>query len=105
MILFRRTRVETPAVPTYSFCEHVNATPTSPEHLRTVGDEGQKFGGGVPGNALCGRDLRFGWDLATPVTDESVRALSSPRSGDGRVFLCRTCAAIYLTTTSTTDPA
>lgn len=95
MSLLRR-KAATPPVPGHSFCEHVDATPTSPIHLRVVGEEGQKFGGGVPGAALCGRDLRNGWDLPHAVTPATVRADMTPRPGDGRVFACLGCAAIYL---------
>lgn len=102
MSLFRKTpKTVEPVVPAYSFCEHVGATPTSPIHLRSVGEEGQKFGGGVPGAALCGLDLRKGWDLPQPVTPASVLADMTPRSGDGRVFGCTVCDTIYLSQTAT----
>ena len=78
--------------PAYAFCEPVSATPTSYEHLRAVGPEGLKLGGGIDGAALCGFDLKHGWDTSTEVTDESVTALATPRSGDNRVFLCPACA-------------
>jgi hypothetical protein len=98
MRLFSKNRgpVEAPA-PAFAFCEPVWATPTSHEHIRTVGEEGLKLGGGVPNPALCGRDLRHGWDLKMEVTTESVTSLASPREGDGRVFLCPGCAEAFLT--------
>ncbi|WP_449651901.1 hypothetical protein [Tessaracoccus sp.] len=84
------------AVPLFAFCEPVNALPMGREHLRLVGDEGFKFGGGAPGLALCGRDLMLGWDLERAVTVEVVTDLSSPRAGDGHVWLCPDCATGYL---------
>lgn len=43
----------------FAFCEPSNATPFSREHIRRVGAEGLKLGGGVPSPALCGADLRY----------------------------------------------
>lgn len=86
-----------PPAPLFAFCEPVWATPTSCEHIRTVGPEGLKLGGGAPNPALCGLDLRHGWDLKTEVTVESVTSLAAPRAGDDRVFLCPDCAQAYLT--------
>jgi hypothetical protein len=75
-----------------SFCESVDATPTSPVHLREVGPEGRKYGGGVPTPALCGRDLHRGcWDLPTEVTSKSVAAADQDRPGR----ICASCAAVY----------
>lgn len=106
MSLFRKTpKTVEPVAPAYSFCEHVGATDTSPIHLRSVGEEGQKFGGGVPGAALCGRDLRKGWDLPQAVTPDSVRFDITPRPGDGRVFGCLACAEIYLAQSAPATPA
>lgn len=95
-MIFTRERAAEPAAPTHAFCEPVSATPTSYEHIREVGEEGLKPGGGVPNLPLCGRDLRRGWDLKTPVTPDMVRTLAAPRPGDGRVFLCPRCADAYL---------
>lgn len=95
-MIFTRNRAAEPAAPSHAFCEPVHATPTSPEHIREVGDEGLKLGGGVPNPALCGRDLRKGWDLSTPVTPDMVTRLAASREGDGRVFLCPACAEAYL---------
>lgn len=86
----------THAPPTHAFCEPVTATPTSYWHIRDVGEEGLKLGGGVPVAPLCGRDLRHGWDLKSEVTPEAVTTGAQPRPGDGRVFVCPTCAAVYL---------
>jgi hypothetical protein len=76
----------------YSFCERVTATPTSPEHIRVVGEEGLKLGGGAPDTVLCGASLSKGWDLNNAVDAETVRRLSTPRDADGHVFLCLRCA-------------
>jgi len=80
---------------TLAFCEPVTATPFSHEHIRTVGPEGLKLGGGAPNTVLCGRDLYGGWDLRSEVTPDLVLRLSTPREGDGRVFLCPECADAY----------
>lgn len=99
MIFARRTpEPEAEAVtPQFAFCEPVTATPMSKEHIRPVGPEGLKLGGGVPVPALCGRDLHMGWDLETPVTADMVDRLAAPRPGDGRVFLCGPCADAWRT--------
>lgn len=90
------TRNGEPVVPEFAFCEPVTATPTSPIHIRRVGEEGLKLGGGIPVAPLCGRESVIrGWDLRGAVTPESVHDQSTPRSGDGRVFLCVKCAEAY----------
>ena len=49
-----------------------------------------------PTPPLCGRESVIrGWDLTSGVTAESVRLGSTPREGDGRVFVCRACADAY----------
>ncbi|MBT0771753.1 hypothetical protein KIH74_22625 [Kineosporia sp. J2-2] len=45
-----------------AFCESNWAGPESPWHIRVVGSEGLKPGGGVNATALCGREIK-GWDL------------------------------------------
>lgn len=98
MNLFRRTKnapfIEAAQTPAYTFCEPVSATATSHHHIRQVGSDGIKPGGGILGAALCGRDVSRGWDLAGEVTVASVG--SQPRPGDGRVFVCPPCAEKYL---------
>ena len=74
-----------------SFCERSTATAFSKEHIRWVGAEGLKFGGGAPDTTLCGAPLGAGWDLQSVVDVPTVRRLGSPRLGDGRVFLCADC--------------
>lgn len=70
----------------YAFCERVTATAESPWHIRLVGSEGLKLGGGAPDSTLCGRPLHKGWDLQLHVDDESV---------DGR-HICADCSAVWL---------
>lgn len=109
MPLFRSHRTRnsprhaTTGTPVYAFCEPVTATPTSFWHLRLVGPEGIKLGGGIPGPVLCGRDLRNGWDLQSEVTVDSVVTGSQPRPSDGRIFVCPKCAAAYLRTQAETE--
>lgn len=50
-----------------AFCEPVSATVRSREHIREVGPEGFKYGGGIPNAALCGADVRRGWDIKAEV--------------------------------------
>lgn len=82
--------------PDYTFCEDVGAGPVTPWHIRKIGDDRVRLGGGIPGPALCGSDLHGGWDRSTVVTPENVAQFAVPRSGDGRIFACRDCADTYL---------
>ena len=51
----------------YSFCEAVLATSVSPWCVRVLTPIGQKFGGGVDTDSLCGRvQDGMGWDLPVP---------------------------------------
>lgn len=102
MRMFSRRTPAVEAAPSHAFCEPVTATPTSYWHIREVGPEGLKLGGGVPNAPLCGRDLRHGWDLTSKVTPESASTSSQPRPGDGRIFLCPSCAESYLSVNKTT---
>lgn len=102
MSLFDRLlpgRTVTPAehtLPEFAFCEPVTATPTSAWHIRRVGEEGLKLGGGIPVAPLCGRESVIrGWDLKSEVTVQSVLDGITPREGDGRIFVCRACASEY----------
>lgn len=100
MSLFSRLRPTiadaAPVVPEFAFCEPVSATDISPWHIRRVGPEGLKLGGGIPTPPLCGRESVIrGWDLKGEVTPATVLADSTPREGDGRVFLCRACTDAY----------
>ena len=91
--LFKKNR--TPAVPTFAWCEPATAGPMAPNHLRVIGEEGIKLTGGAPGSAMCGRDLRYGWDLKREVTPETVTRLATPRDGDGHVWACLPCVTAY----------
>lgn len=77
---------------TYSFCEPVSATPTSRVHIRRVGAEGIKTGGGVTGAPLCGYDLHGGWDVPGPVTTPVVVA----GIGAEVAPTCPDCAALWV---------
>jgi hypothetical protein len=77
-----------------AFCEPVYARPMGTEHIREVGPEGLKLGGGIPVAALCGFDVIKGWDLNLPVTLLAIAALAGPLEGDGHVWLCPGCATV-----------
>lgn len=95
-LLRRRATPAAPAVPEFAFCEPVHAVTLGPIHIRRVGEEGLKLGGGIPVAPLCGRESVIrGWDLPDEVTPETVLADSTPRPGDGHVFLCRACTDAY----------
>lgn len=78
-----------------AFCERVTATPTSPMHIRRVGPEGRKYGGGAPDTTLCWRALNNGWDLEQPVSDVAVRRLQDRQHDTGSHLLCRECTVAY----------
>lgn len=75
---------------TLAYCETSSATTFSPHHVRVVGPEGLKLGGGAPGSALCGRDLRHGWDVREVSRDELVSARVD-RDPDWPGHTCRAC--------------
>ena len=77
-----------------SYCERVTATPTSPVHIRMVGLEGRKLGGGIPGAALCGAEVRNGWDLPTDVPSTLAGYAEIPQDRPGR--MCLRCARAAL---------
>lgn len=73
-----------------AYCERNTAGPVSPVHIRIVGEEGLRLGGGVPNHALCCADVRGGWDLPTAVTLDTFSQWSQiPQDQPGR--LCREC--------------
>lgn len=74
---------------TLAFCEPVTATTRSREHLRVVGPEGFQYGGGIPSPALCGADVRGGWDLNAPV--HPARFLPNAETNP----TCRSCIDAY----------
>ncbi len=53
-----------------SFCESVQAPPNGRWHIRELSAKGPKYGGGADTPALCGRDLRGGWDLEVPYSEQ-----------------------------------
>lgn len=83
------------ATVTHAYCERVTATPTSPIHLRQVGTEGLKLGGGIPEDvaALCGATIARGWDLPTDVPSTVERAATIPQDQPGRH--CLRCIEQY----------
>jgi len=55
---------------TFSFCESVTASGSSPWHIRQLTNEGKKLGGGIDTTSLCGHvKPPYGWDLAVPITE------------------------------------
>lgn len=61
-----------------AYCETSSATVYSPHHVRIVGAEGLKTGGGAPGDALCSRPLRNGWDIREVTVAELAEARTDP---------------------------
>lgn len=80
---------------TLALCETSTAGPLTPNHVRQVGPEGLKLGGGIPTPALCGRDLRGGWDLRA-VDAAELQRLADGRTEDGRPFVHPDCASLAL---------
>lgn len=60
-------RAKAAPTPVYALCEPSGASTLSREHIRRVGPEGIKPGGGIPDNehgiALCGHSVVHGWDI------------------------------------------
>lgn len=75
-----------------AFCEPVYARPMGTEHIREVGPEGFKYGGGIPRPALCGFNVIKGWDMNRSVTGATIAALSEPRAEGLKGWLCGECA-------------
>lgn len=60
----RRNSVSTAQAAAYSYCETVTAGPMAPWHIRArTADQPLRPGGGIRGEALCGRNLNGGWDI------------------------------------------
>lgn len=91
--MIRRSSKDIATERVLAFCEPVHARPMGQEHIREVGPEGFKYGGGIPVAALCGFNVVMGWDMQRPVTPEAVKTLAAPRAGDGHVWLCGGCAS------------
>lgn len=85
-----RQRPEPDAAPRFAYCEPSHATTVSATHIRTVGPEGLMTGGGVPTPALCGRDLRAGWDLRS-VTARTLAEVRVDYDPNWPGHVCRTC--------------
>ncbi|GAB2733873.1 hypothetical protein [Nocardioides pakistanensis] len=93
-----RCRPEPQSSPRFAFCEQVWATPTSPWHIRAVGTDGLRPGGGIVGESLCCRELTGGWDIPTRIVDEAtLERLLTPDS-DGRLAVCVACFAAWRST-------
>jgi hypothetical protein len=75
----------------FAFCEPISATTRSREHIRAVGAEGFKYGGGIPNRALCGWDVRGGWDLKAVV--HPSRFLPNAETNP----TCEKCIDAYMT--------
>lgn len=73
----------------FAFCEPVSATTRSREHIRLVGPEGFKYGGGIPNKALCGWNVERGWDLKATV--HPARFLPSAETNP----TCQACIDAY----------
>lgn len=73
-----------------AFCEGSWATDVGPWHVREVTDGVLYPGGGVPNPALCGRDLRRGWDLPRVTVDAVTvsRLANAPRERGRPAALC-----------------
>ena len=69
----------------HSFCESVTAGSLSRWHIRRLTSVGQKLGGGVDTDSLCGRvKSPDGWDLATKITERRLSEVA-----------CVDCAAAF----------
>lgn len=53
-----------------SFCESINATGTSPWHIRKLTSNGLKLGGGADTKSLC--NIEVCWDLAVEITNHHL---------------------------------
>lgn len=78
----------------YAFCEPVWASTSSYEHIRQVPGDALKIGGGIEGPALCGFELRGGWDIPTGVTEQRVRRGLNAECNP----TCPKCAALWAAT-------
>ena len=61
---------------TYAFCESVHASGHSLWHIRTLTDEGPKFGGGADTSALC--DRKVAWDIDVELTKHHIEKNTCP---------------------------
>ena len=57
----------------FAYCEPATAGPLALWHVRRLDGDTIRPGRGITGSALCGRDLRGGWDIPdAPVTAETI---------------------------------
>lgn len=69
-----------------SLCESVHASGSSPWHLRRLTKVGQKFGGGIDTESLCGRvKPPMGWDLEVVITDFHIER-----------NVCKQCLGVFV---------
>lgn len=95
--MIRKVRNQTSATLPYAFCEPGDAIAMGKEHLRRLSPDTPSRGAGFPPGteALCGRDLHFGWDLPGDVTAPEVELRTTPRPGDGQAWLCPRCTDAF----------
>ncbi len=55
----------------YALCERYNQSPSSPWHIRKLGEDGLKLGG-IAGGALSLCGATIAWDLAVALTEHHV---------------------------------
>ncbi|GAA0494048.1 hypothetical protein Ade02nite_20770 [Paractinoplanes deccanensis] len=84
----------------YSFAEPSFQTGTR-WHIRAVGKEGPRPNGGIPDDhaALCGLDLRRGWDVKAEISRDTVMRLLARNEQARSVSeqaVCAGCAKAYL---------
>lgn len=77
--------------PEYSFCESVMAGPRSHWHIRKLTKNGQKFGGGIDTDSLCGclKSEVGGWDLDVPMTNHHLEKSACKECAELYVKICR----------------
>lgn len=84
----------------YAYCEPNWASATSKWHIREVGSEGLKLGGGIPPDALglCGTDVIVkGWDRCEVRTEDHLVRMTLSETNP----LCMDCAVEYRLRTRT----
>lgn len=91
------TKKSTTTDKTFSYCEHVTAM--GPWHIREVGPEGIKLGGGA-GPALCfaprGWTWMNGWDIDVPLEETKYSAERNQEINEQRLGqACTKCVELY----------
>ncbi len=81
----------------FSFCEHVTAT--GPWHIREVGPEGLKFGGGAKTSLCHAHEPTWwinGWDLEVPLEETRFSAERNQEITAQRLeHVCKRCVELY----------